>query len=336
MGKKRICFDEEKGDDDASQPKWDQEVVDTAASKSLHNENVEAIEPPAPKAEAMKVDAFDHERPHEPEAEAMDEEPLKESESPKPNVVNSPSPRKDVTKGKGIKSRKSKVLFSGMDSMLMDGGSGVDEQQPRKGLKEIGPVSYDDIHGKQKFGNSAPNSAHKASSAKKPVSSVSPKKVSPTVAKVKPRRSYQRRKTTSTPKTKARKTLDPFHLSITPQPKKAPKSTKKSTQKKKPAPRSKKIFSDDSVVDSVKRTPEKTFSPYTLKVQDAGDKSLDTTFKPEKATREQRVTRNKVLKFLEHVSGLLSAAAEFEDRVSRSVLRDIAFYIEEKTDDLVR
>merc|ERR1712029_608890 len=217
-----------------------------------------------------------------------------------------------------------------MDSMLMDGGSGVDEQQRRN-------VSYDDIHGKLKFGNSAPNSTHKSSSAKKPKSSISPMKVSPTVAKAKPRRSYQRRNTPSSPKTKSRKSLDPFDLSITPQPKKAPKSTKKSTQKKKPAPRrSTKIFSDDSVVDSVKRTPEKTFSPYPLKVQDAGAKSLDTTFKHEKATREQKVTRNKVLKFLEHVSGLLSAAAEFDDMVTRSVLRDIGFYIEGKTDDLVR
>merc|ERR1712098_912704 len=289
-------------------------------------------------AEAMKVDAFDHELPPlDPEPEAMDEEPLKESDSPKPKVDISPSPRKDVTKGKLIKSRKSKVLFSGMDSMLMDDGSGVDEQQPRDGLKETRSVSYDDIHGKLRSGNSAPNSAHKSSSVKKPKSSISPLKVSPIVAKAKPRRSYQRRKTPSTTKTKARKTLDPFHLSITPPPKKAPKSTKKSTQKKQNAPRrSTKIFSDDSVVDSVKRPPEKTFSPYTLKVQDAGDKSLDTTFKPEKATREQRVTRNKALKFLEHVSGILSAAAEFEDRVTRSVLRDIAFYIEGKTDDLVR
>merc|ERR1712198_557396 len=107
---------------------------------------------------------------------------------------------------------------------------------------------------------------------------------------------------------------DPYSLSITP--KKGPKSTTKSIQKK---------------------TPVKKLSPYpSLKIEDAGDKSLDPTFKPEKATGQQREIRKKALNFLEHVSGLLNAAAEFDDRVTRSVFRDIAFYIEEKTDDLVR
>ena len=67
----------------------------------------------------------------------------------------------------------------------------------------------------------------------------------------------------------------------------------------------------------MKRTPEKTFSAYSLKVHDAGDKSFEVTSKPEKATRQQRETRKKVLTFLEHISGLLSAAAEFDDRVTR-------------------
>ena len=79
-----------------------------------------------------------------------------------------------------------------------------------------------------------------------------------------------------------------------------------------------KIFSDDSIVDSVKKTPVKKLSPYpSLKIEDAGDKSLDPTFKPEKATRQQREIRKKALNFLEHVSGLLNAAAEFDDRVTR-------------------
>ena len=88
---------------------------------------------------------------------------------------------------------------------------------------------------------------------------------------------------------------------------------------KKPASNgSTKIFSDDSIVDSVKKTPVKNLSPYpSLKIQDAGDKSLDPTFKPEKATRQQREIRKKALNFLEHVSGLLNAAAEFDDRVTR-------------------
>ena len=38
---------------------------------------------------------------------------------------------------------------------------------------------------------------------------------------------------------------------------------------------------------------------------------------PEKATRQQREIRKKALNFLEHVSGLLNAAAEFDDRVTR-------------------
>merc|ERR1719378_767504 len=244
-----------------------------------------------------------------------------------------PISRKEIKNKGAIKSRKSKVLFSGMDSMLMEGGSGVDEQQPEKNLKKITPVSYDDIHGKHKLGTETPKSTNK-SSTKKPKVSISPKKIDPSPAKTKPKRSYIRKKTPQASATKSRKSLDPFSLSITP--KKNPRSIKKSNQKK-PAPRrSTKLFSDDLIVDSMKRTPEKTFSAYSLKVQDAGDKSLEVTSKPEKATRQQRETRKKVLTFLEHMSGLLSAAAEFDDRVTRSVLRDIAFYIEEKTDELVR
>merc|ERR1719378_522480 len=240
-----------------------------------------------------------------------------------------PISRKEIKNKAAIKSRKSKVLFSGMNSMLMEGGSGVDEQQPEK----ITPVSYDDIHGKHKLGSETPKSTNK-SSTNKPKVSISPMKNDPSPAKTKPKRSYIRRKTPQASATKSRKSLDPFSLSITP--KKNPRSIKKSNQKK-PAPRrTTKRFSDDSIVDSMKRTPEKTFSAYSLKVQDAGDKSFEVTSKPEKATRQQRETRKKVLTFLEHISGLLSAAAEFDDRVTRSVLRDIAFYIEEKTDQLVR
>merc|ERR1712029_724298 len=171
------------------------------------------------------------------------------------------------------------------------------------------------------------------SSTKKPKPSI---KLDVSPAKTKPRRSYIRKKTPVATTNSRRKTLDPYSLSITP--KKGPKSTTKGIQKKKPATRrSTKIFSDDSIVDSVKKTPVKKLSPYpSLKIEDAGDKSLDPTFKPEKATRQQREIRKKALNFLEHVSGLLNAAAEFDDRVTRSVFRDIAFYIEEKTDDLVR
>ena len=332
--KKRISFDDHEGEAEAAQPLRDQKNHDTnsvptllqkekddevqlptsegvghesidmnAALTLTHKETNNEVQLPIPEIENLVI--F--------EPAALWNDPQKE-ENLSSKLNDSPIPRKEIKNKGAIKSRKSKVLFSGMDSMMMEGGSGVDEQQLEKDLKKITPVSYDDIHVKHKLGSETPKSTNK-SSTKKPKVSISPKKIDPSPAKTKPKRSYIRKKTPQASATKSRKSLDPFSLSITP--KKNPRSIKKSNQKK-PAPRrSTKLFSDDSIVDSMKRTPEKTFSAYSLKVQDAGDKSLEVTSKPEKATRQQRETRKKVLTFLEHISGLLSAAAEFDDRVTR-------------------
>ena len=320
--KKRICFDEEEDVNDASLPQCEEKNIDTAASILSDNQNNDEVKPPTPIKENNEVkfptpikENYGAGRLPTPEAgsEVLFKSAAEENDSIKGIEISKPKPAGSAVKEKTIKPRKSKVLFSGFGSMLMDGDSGIEEQEQQKAIKKIAPVSYDDIYGKPKSGSPALKADNK-SSTKKPKPSI---KLDVSPAKTKPRRSYIRKKTPVATTNNRRKTLDPYSLSITP--KKGPKSTTKSIQKKKPATRrSTKIFSDDSIVDSVKKTPVKNLSPYpSLKIEDAGDKSLDPTFKPEKATRQQREIRKKALNFLEHVSGLLNAAAEFDDRVTR-------------------
>merc|ERR1712240_569701 len=167
------------------------ERIDMDAALTLtHKETNNEVQLPLPETENLVI--F--------EPAALWNDPQKE-ENLSSELNDSPISRKKIKNKGAIKSRKSKVLFSGMDSMMMEGGSGVYEQQLEKDLKKITPVSYDDIHVKHKLGSDTPKSTNK-SSTKKPKVSISPKKIDPSPAKTKPKRSYIRKKTPQASATK--------------------------------------------------------------------------------------------------------------------------------------
>merc|ERR1719300_1976130 len=240
--KKRICFDEEEDVNDASLPQCEEKNIDTAASILSDNQNNEEVKPPTPIKENNDEVQFPTPikenygagRLPTPEAgsEVLFKSAAEENDSIKGVQISKSKPAGSAVKEKTIKPRKSKVLFSGFGSMLMDGDSGIEEQEQQKAIKKIAPVSYDDIYGKPKSGSPALKADNK-SSTKKPKPSI---KLDVSPAKTKPRRSYIRKKTPVATTNSRRKTLDPYSLSITP--KKGPKSTTKSIQKKKPAPKS--------------------------------------------------------------------------------------------------
>ena len=111
--------------------------------------------------------------------------------------------------------------------------------------------------------------------------------------------------------------------------------------------RSEKLFSDDSDKESVglQRVMSKSMPDYVFVNKDAAGDSADASFNINNhQTRKKAKSSSKgppskaakaTMKFLDHVVGVLDSFTEQVDGVSQLVLKDICFFITEKTDMLI-
>jgi len=163
----------------------------------------------------------------------------------------------------------------------------------------------------------------------------------------KPKRTYQRRPSTTTKSA----TKDPYSFTGNP-----PKGRRSSYLQQKrrvtgsSKRRSDKLFSDDEGGDSVQGSPEKTFGDSGLRISDVGDTGIEeeeaaanSTLQEKKPTSSyssRRRPNNKemskqTLVMLEHMSGMLKAVANMSEGISKKVLSDVSFFIVQKSDLLV-
>lgn len=163
------------------------------------------------------------------------------------------------------------------------------------------------------------------------------------------KRPYQKK---TTPKSKASPVADPYSIwSPSPKTKRGPprasygQSRKRRTAGSKR--RSEKLFSDESDKESVglQRAISKSLPDYVFFNKDAGGDSanaslnINTIVTSKTPSSLKKRNPNNVskstLKCLEHVVGVLDCFADQVDGVSKIVLKDICFFITEKSDALI-